>query len=77
MTNSEHMLTRIVHRVPDEWVDLGELREMLAVSRSRAYAISRDRTFPAPAIERTRIRLWRRGEVEAWLDAHRKGWREQ
>lgn len=59
----------------DEWIDLGELQEMLAVSRSRAYAISRDRTFPDPAIERPRIRLWHRTDVEAWLDAHRPGWR--
>lgn len=74
MTNSEHMLTLRVQPV-DEWVDLGQLREMLAVSRSRAYAISRDRTFPEPAIERTRIRLWRRVDVEAWMDRYRPGWR--
>jgi predicted DNA-binding transcriptional regulator AlpA len=61
----------------DEWVDLGELREMLAVSRSRAYALSRDRTFPAPAIERPRIRLWHRAEVEAWLDRYRPSWRDE
>jgi predicted DNA-binding transcriptional regulator AlpA len=58
-----------------EFVDMADLREMLAVSRSRAYTISRDRTFPEPVVDRPRYRAWRRAEVEAWMDVHRPGWR--
>ncbi|MCM3884122.1 AlpA family transcriptional regulator [Frankia sp. R82] len=60
----------------DDWVDMAELRALLGVNRSRAYTISRDRTFPSPEIERPRIRLWRRTAVEAWLDLYRPGWRD-
>jgi predicted DNA-binding transcriptional regulator AlpA len=55
---------------------MAELQRMLAVSRGRAYTISRDRSFPEPAISRTRFRAWRRRDVEAWLDQHRPGWRD-
>jgi predicted DNA-binding transcriptional regulator AlpA len=60
----------------DGFVDLSQLGEILGVGRSRAYAVSRDRTFPEPAVVRPRIRLWRRVDVEAWMDAHRPNWRD-
>jgi len=59
----------------EDLIDMTQLQEMLGVSRGRAYTISRDRTFPEPAISRTRFRAWRRTDVEAWLDQHRPDWR--
>jgi predicted DNA-binding transcriptional regulator AlpA len=60
----------------DGFVDMAELQQLLGVGRSRAYTVSRDRTFPEPAIDRPRFRAWRRADVEAWLDRYRPGWRE-
>lgn len=62
---------------PGELLDISDIREMLAVSKTRAYVISRDRSFPDPWIDHPRVRLWRRTDVETWLDANRAGWREQ
>lgn len=72
------------------WVDTADLREILGqgsrrgetVAPSYAHTISRDRTFPAPEIVhppvgRPRHRLWRRADVEAWMDRYRPGWRGQ
>ncbi|WP_235013985.1 hypothetical protein [Parafrankia sp. Ea1.12] len=57
---------------------MGDIRATLGVSRNRAYAITTHFRFPAPwFISRDgTVRLWLRSEVEAWLDANRKGWRE-
>jgi hypothetical protein len=70
-------------------VDIADLRVLLGrgsrrgepVAPSYAHTISRDRTFPKPAVlhpptGRPRVRLWRRADVERWLDEHRDGWRE-
>lgn len=62
---------------PGELLDISDIREMLAVSKTRAYVISRDRNFPDPWIDHPRVRLWRRADVEAWLDRHRPGWRDE
>jgi hypothetical protein len=67
----------------EDLVDMAELRLMLGrasrrgetVARSYAHSVSRDRTFPAPVIDRPRVRLWRRTDVEHWLDEHRPAWR--
>jgi predicted DNA-binding transcriptional regulator AlpA len=59
----------------EDLIDMAELQAMLGVSRGRAYTISRDRSFPEPAITRPRFRAWRRSDVEAWLDEHRPKWR--
>jgi predicted DNA-binding transcriptional regulator AlpA len=50
----------------DDLIGAAELRAMLAVSRGRVYTISRDRTFPEPAITRARFGAWRRRDVETW-----------
>ncbi len=60
---------------PGELLDIADIREILAVSKTRAYVISRDRNFPDPWIDHPRVRLWRRRDVEAWLDTHRPDWR--
>jgi hypothetical protein len=62
-------------------VDIDELRDLLGrvrrerVSRSYAVRIAEHRGFPAPLIDRPRIRLWLRADVERWLDHNRPGWR--
>ena len=48
---------------------------LLGVSRTRAYAIYRDRSFPDPWFEDeeedVRLRLWLRDEVEDWIRRNR------
>lgn len=61
---------------PDEYMDLEDVRKALGVSRSRAYVVTRDREFPDPVMVRPRYRVWRRSDVEAYLDAKRPGWRD-
>ncbi|WP_128423040.1 hypothetical protein [Frankia sp. EI5c] len=64
---------------PDELVGIADIRAWLGVATARAYVVSRFRDFPAPwyASEDGRVRLWRRTDVEAWLDANRPGWRDE
>jgi hypothetical protein len=65
-------------------VDIDELRVMLGrasrrgerVSRSYATTVADSRSFPAPFLDHPRLRLWRRGDIETWMDANRSGWRE-
>lgn len=68
-----------VPAVPSELITFGEVRTWLAVSENRAQVITADRrlAFPDPwyVSENGRVRLWRRSDVEAWLDANRPGWR--
>lgn len=70
-----HPVTRA--DIPDDgWVLLGDIQRLFGVSKSRAYALSRDRTFPEPVVDRPEIRVWRRDDVEAWGDRYRQGWRD-
>lgn len=64
---------------PDELIGVAELRAILGVGKARAYTITRDRAFPAPWYEGPdgQTRLWLRPDVEAWLDRHRPGWRDE
>ncbi|MBL7487343.1 hypothetical protein I6A60_00415 [Frankia sp. AgB1.9] len=55
-------------------VDVADLAEVLGISKSRADALTRQKGFPDPAIDRPRYRAWWRHEVTAWLDTHRDGW---
>ncbi|WP_368964487.1 hypothetical protein [Parafrankia sp. FMc2] len=50
------------------------------VARSYAVEVANSKGFPDPVIAHPsvtdpQIRLWLRGDVERWLDAHRPGWR--
>lgn len=62
-------------------VDIDQLRDLLGrgrgerMSRSYATTIANRKGFPDPLIDHPRLRLWRRGDVERWLDANRPGWR--
>ncbi len=60
---------------PYDLVGVAEIAVALAVGRARADVISRYRGFPEPVVVRDRIRLWRRRDVEVWLDTNRPGWR--
>lgn len=73
----------------DDLVDIADLRVILGkgsqrgetVAPSYAHTVSRDQTFPRPVVVhpktgRPRVRLWRRVDVEAWMDQHRAGWRD-
>ncbi len=60
---------------PYDLVGVAEIAGALGVGRARADVISRYRGFPEPVVTRDRIRLWRRRDVEAWLDTNRPGWR--
>ncbi|CAI7979436.1 conserved hypothetical protein [Frankia sp. Hr75.2] len=64
---------------PSELVTFGQIRATLGVSKARGYQITRDRDFPAPwyTSDDGTVRLWRRADVEGWLDANRKGWRDE
>lgn len=65
-------------------VDVDQLRDLLGrtsrrgerVARSYADSTASAKGFPDPLVDHPRIRLWRRLDVEAWLDANRPGWRE-
>lgn len=62
---------------PADLVGFAELRALLGVARSRAHTISRDRDFPAPWYTGEKERLWLRVDIEAWMDRHRPGQREE
>ncbi|WP_131769208.1 hypothetical protein [Candidatus Protofrankia californiensis] len=64
-------------------VDIDQLRDLLGrtsrrgerVARSYAVSVANSKGFPDPLIDHPRIRLWRRADVESWLDRNRPGWR--
>lgn len=60
-------------------VTFGQVRAWLGVARARGNVITNDYRFPRPwfVSEDGKTRLWRRAEVEAWLDENRAGWRGQ
>ena len=49
-----------------------EIGQRLGVGRSRAHAITRDRTFPAPYQTLTMGSVWDANDVEAWIREYRK-----
>jgi hypothetical protein len=64
-------------------VDINQLRDLLGrtsrrgerVARSYAVSVSNSKGFPDPLVDHPRLRLWRRSDIEAWLDRNRPGWR--
>ncbi|CAI7977960.1 hypothetical protein FRAHR75_400001 [Frankia sp. Hr75.2] len=69
----------------EDAVDIDQLRDLLGrttrrgerVARSYAQVVAGRKGFPDPIVDRRNVRLWLRSEVEAWLDANRKGWRDE
>lgn len=62
---------------PGDLIDIAGIRALLGVGKARAYQLSRDRSFPEPWLDHAQLRLWRRSEVEAWMDRYRPGWRTE
>jgi predicted DNA-binding transcriptional regulator AlpA len=62
-----------VIEVTNHLVGVAEIARMLGVSRQRVDAITRtDSSFPAPEVELTAGRVWRREEIEDWSRQHRR-----
>jgi predicted DNA-binding transcriptional regulator AlpA len=63
---------------PEDLCTFGQIRAWLGVSRARAYQVTAQRRFPEPWFtgDDGHVRLWRRADVEHWLDENRPGWRE-
>ncbi|MEX5707859.1 hypothetical protein AB1484_05970 [Parafrankia sp. FMc6] len=70
-------------------VGIDQLRDLLGrasrrgerVARTTAVVVAGQKGFPDPLIvhpstEDPKIRLWLRADVEAWMDRHRPGWRD-
>ncbi len=45
-----------------------EIAALLGVTRQRASEMAEDERFPKPFTTEGRSRLWRRDDVEAWID---------
>jgi predicted DNA-binding transcriptional regulator AlpA len=69
---AERLLAKLTaaHQAP-EFVKAGELPDLFFCSRTKAWALTLDPTFPKPLVLGSRLRLWRRAAVIAWRDAHR------
>ncbi len=49
-----------------------EIRQRLGgVSRQRVYQLTQRADWPAPYDELVQGRVWRRGDIEAWIKQHR------
>jgi hypothetical protein len=52
-------------------VGLTEIGEMLRVSRQRVSQLTQSyRDFPAPEVELSSGRVWKRSAIEAWIRKH-------
>jgi prophage regulatory protein len=65
----EHLRSKILPP-PSPMIRARELGELLGVSRTKAWQVSKSAGFPRPIQLGTRTRLWRRIEVERWLADH-------
>lgn len=55
----------------DELVGIAETAHMLGVSRQRVHQIAQSNPeFPRPVAELAAGRIWRRREIEDWIQAH-------
>lgn len=55
----------------ESFVGVAEISELLGVSRQRVHQIAREHEdFPAPVADLTAGRIWRRKDVERWLEKH-------
>lgn len=57
--------------VTEEFLDTRAVGKRLGVTRARADQLSREYDdFPEPAITLPRRRIWRRADIDAWVEAH-------
>ena len=54
-----------------ELVGTTEIGQMLAVSRQRADQLTRTDGFPKPVAELAQGRVWRKRDVERWIEKRR------
>lgn len=57
----------MTHVVLDELVTAADVARMLGVSRERVRELAKRDDFPAPAGRVARSLVWRRPEIEAWI----------
>lgn len=54
-----------------ELVGVTEIATLLGVSRQRADQVTRIKGFPKPVSELASGRIWRKRDVERWIEKHR------
>lgn len=54
---------------PGSLAMVSDIAQMAGKSKQRAYAMTRQPGFPRPQDDLLAGRVWRRAEVQAWLDA--------
>jgi predicted DNA-binding transcriptional regulator AlpA len=59
-------------RKPGSLLGVGEIAELLGVSRQRASILTRRADFPAPEVELRMGMVWRAAPVERWLAEYRR-----
>lgn len=57
---------------PLDLVGLAEIAEMLGIRTPTAHELTADPRFPKPVAELRMGRVWRRSEVERYVERHRK-----
>ena len=58
-------------QMEEDLVGIAETACMLGVSRQRVHQIAQmNPEFPKPVAELAAGRIWRRGEIEAWIQTH-------
>jgi len=55
----------------DDLWSTGDIGSRLGISAERARQLSHRDSFPAPVVDRGKVRLWRPDAVEAWITEHR------
>ena len=62
---------------PVETIRIGEIAELLGVTKQPAHQIAEEKGFPAPLAEDARGRAWSQHAVQAWAKVWRgeKPWR--
>lgn len=53
-------------------VGVAEIAALLGVSKQRADQLTRTAAFPKPVSELASGRIWRRRDVERWIEKHRR-----
>ncbi|MFC7532215.1 helix-turn-helix transcriptional regulator [Actinoplanes sp. GCM10030250] len=58
---------------PLRLVGAHEIRDMLGVSRQRAYQLAGRPDFPKPIAKLAQGKIWNLGDIEAWISTYRAG----
>ena len=73
-TGSGMLLTVTPAAETDDLLDATEVAELLGLAQRTSVSVYRSRypDFPQPVIQKSRCLLWRRSDVLAWTEEHRK-----